>query len=84
MWKLGLAFVAFAALALFILSRSGNIELDLTGEKHSVDAPHAAPAAASAAAASTPEAPTAAPTAAPAVPAAPAAPAASAAAASKP
>jgi hypothetical protein len=45
MWKLAIAFVAFAALAMFILTRSGNADLDLTGEKHSVEAPHAAPAA---------------------------------------
>jgi hypothetical protein len=73
MWKLGLAFVVFAALALYILTRSGNADLDLTGEKHSVEAPHAAAAAGSAA--------TAAPAAAVAAPAAPTAPAA---AASKP
>lgn len=55
MWKLLLAFVAFAALALFVLSKGGDI--DMGGEKHGADAMHApapaasaAPAAASAAA----------------------------------
>mgnify|MGYP001765876954 CR=1 FL=1 len=55
MWKLLLAFVAFAALALFVLSKGGDI--DMGGEKHGADALHApapaasaAPAAASAAA----------------------------------
>lgn len=47
MWKLLLAFVAFAALALFVLSKGGDI--DMGGEKHGADALHA-PAAASAAA----------------------------------
>jgi hypothetical protein len=65
MWKLAIAFVAFAALAMFILTRSGNADLDLTGEKHSVEAPHAAPAtaatpAAAASAAALPVAPAAA------------------------
>ena len=44
MWKLILGFIAFAALALFVLSRGGDI--DMGGEKHGVEAP--APAAASA------------------------------------
>ena len=35
MWKLLLAFVAFAALALFVLSKGGDI--DMGGEKHGVD-----------------------------------------------
>ena len=65
MWKLLLAFVAFAALALFVLSKGGDI--DMGGEKHArgasppparaasapaqpAPAPSAAPAAASAAA----------------------------------
>jgi hypothetical protein len=49
MWKMLLAFVAFAALAVFVLMKSdGNI--DMSGEKHGVDATHAeeqAPAASS-------------------------------------
>jgi len=47
MWKILLAFVAFAALALFILKQSGA-DIDMGGEKHGDDAIHA-PAAASAA-----------------------------------
>ena len=34
MWKLVVGFIIFAALALYMLSRGGNI--DLSGEKHSV------------------------------------------------
>lgn len=49
MWKLVVAFIAFAAVAVFILTRAGG-NVDMGGEKHSVEAPHpAAPAAASAA-----------------------------------
>ncbi|MFO1216845.1 MAG: hypothetical protein U1E89_00525 [Burkholderiaceae bacterium] len=33
MWKLAIAFVVFAAIALFILTRSGG-NVDLGGEKH--------------------------------------------------
>ncbi len=47
MWKLLLAFVAFAVLALFVLSKGGDI--DMGGEKHGADALHT-PVAASAAA----------------------------------
>ncbi len=47
MWKLIVAFVAFAALALFILTRSGA-NIDLGGEKHDVTAEQA-PAASAAA-----------------------------------
>jgi len=50
MWKLLLAFVAFAALALFVLSKGGDI--DMGGEKHGADAVHAPPAASAAAPAS--------------------------------
>jgi hypothetical protein len=41
MWKLALAFVVFAALAMYILTKSGA-DVDMGGEKHSVEAPHAA------------------------------------------
>jgi hypothetical protein len=54
MWKVLVGFILFAAAALFLLSRSGG-DLDLGGEKHSVEAPHQtapAPASASASAAS--------------------------------
>jgi hypothetical protein len=51
MWKLLLAFAVFAALALFILSKGGDI--DMSGEKHGIDAhPPAAGAAVPASAAS--------------------------------
>ena len=46
MWKLVLGFVVFAALALYVLSRGGDI--DLVGEKHGdmshTEKPAAAPA----------------------------------------
>ncbi|HEV8314040.1 MAG TPA: hypothetical protein VGQ23_13310 [Burkholderiaceae bacterium] len=43
MWKIIIGFVGFAALALFVLSKGGNI--DMGGEKHEVAAPeHAASA----------------------------------------
>jgi hypothetical protein len=41
MWKLIVGFVVFAALALFILTKSGA-DVDLGGEKHSVEVPDAA------------------------------------------
>lgn len=51
MWKLLLAFVVFAALAIFVLSKGGDI--DMGGEKHGADATQApAPASAPAAPAS--------------------------------
>jgi len=51
MWKIALAFIAFAGLALFILSKGGDI--DMGGEKHGIDDSHtAAPAALPASAAS--------------------------------
>ncbi|MFG6486172.1 hypothetical protein ACG04R_05775 [Roseateles sp. BYS78W] len=37
MWKLIVGFIAFAALALFILTKSGG-NIDLGGEKHDVAA----------------------------------------------
>jgi hypothetical protein len=54
MWKIVVAFIAFAALALFVLSKGGDI--DMSGEKHGVDS-HATEA--SAPAASAPVAPVA-------------------------
>lgn len=51
MWKLIVGFIAFAALALFVLTKSGG-DIDLSGEKHDVTAgAHDAPAATSAPAA---------------------------------
>ncbi len=46
MWKIAVGFAVFAGLALFILSKGGDI--DMSGEKHGADATHA-PAAAPAA-----------------------------------
>lgn len=48
MWKIAIAFVAFAALAIFILSKGGDI--DMGGEKHGADAVHAPEPAAAASA----------------------------------
>lgn len=45
MWKLIVGFIAFAALALFILTKSGG-NIDLTGEKHDVGGGHDAAASA--------------------------------------
>ncbi len=42
MWKIAVGFIAFAALALYILSQGGDI--DMSGESHGVES-HAAPAA---------------------------------------
>jgi hypothetical protein len=41
MWKLLIAFIVFAAIALWILTKSGA-DVDMGGEKHNVEAPHAA------------------------------------------
>jgi len=38
-----LAFVAFAALALFAIFKAGD-QVDMSGEKHGTEATHAAPA----------------------------------------
>jgi hypothetical protein len=51
MWKILVAFAAFAALALFILTKSGG-DIDLTGEKHDVTGGHEVAASAAAEAAS--------------------------------
>ena len=48
MWKILVGFVLYAALALFVLVKSGG-DVDLGGEKHDVSPPSAAPAAAPAA-----------------------------------
>ena len=50
MWKLLVGFVIFAAIALFVLKKSGG-NIDMGGEKHDVSTPHEAPAASAAAAA---------------------------------
>jgi hypothetical protein len=46
MWKIAVGFIIFAGLALFLLSKGGNI--DMGGEKHGADAVHAPDAPASA------------------------------------
>nr|WP_316641133.1 hypothetical protein [uncultured Roseateles sp.] len=50
MWKIALAFVVFAALALWVLSKGGNV--DMGGEKHGVEVSQESPASAPAAPAS--------------------------------
>jgi len=55
MWKLLVAFVIFAALALFVLTKSGG-NIDMGGEKHDVSAPHAEASAPAATPAATPAA----------------------------
>ncbi|MFO1263794.1 MAG: hypothetical protein U1E84_10730 [Rhodoferax sp.] len=70
MWKIAVGFVVFAALAMFILTKSGG-NIDMGGEKHGSEAVHEpAPAA---------TAPASAPASAPAAPASNPASAASAA-----
>lgn len=58
MWKIAVGFAIFAGLALFILSKGGDI--DMGGEKHGMEAVHAPEPVASAAAAA-PSAPSAGP-----------------------
>jgi hypothetical protein len=54
MWKIVVGFAVFAGLALFILSKGGDI--DMGGEKHGAEATHVPEQAASAPAASVPAA----------------------------
>jgi hypothetical protein len=60
MWKIALGFVAFAALALFVIFKAGD-KVDMSGEKHGAEAVHAPeetkPADAPAPAAEAPAAP---------------------------
>lgn len=51
MWKILVAFVAFAALAIFVLMKSGG-DIDMGGEKHGIEVDHSASAASTAAPAS--------------------------------
>jgi len=46
MWKIALAFIVFAGLAIFILSKGGDI--DMGGEKHGAEAVHSEPPASAA------------------------------------
>lgn len=55
MWKIAVGFAVFAALALFLLSKGGDI--DMGGEKHGAEATHAPAEAAKAPAATAPAAP---------------------------
>ena len=48
MWKIVLGFIVFAGVAVWMLSKGGDI--DMGGEKHEISVPHAPAAAASAAA----------------------------------
>jgi hypothetical protein len=50
MWKIALGFAVFAGLALYMLSKGGDI--DMSGEKHGSEATHAPEVAAPAAPAS--------------------------------
>jgi hypothetical protein len=50
MWKIAVGFLVFAGLALWMLSKGGDI--DISGEKHGADVDHAPVASAPAAAAS--------------------------------
>jgi cytosine/uracil/thiamine/allantoin permease len=43
MWKILIVFFAFAALAVWVLSKAGG-DVDMGGEKHSVETPAAAEA----------------------------------------
>ena len=40
MWKIAVGFAIFAAIALFIISKAGD-KVDMSGEKHGIDASHA-------------------------------------------
>lgn len=64
MWKIVVGFIAFAALALFVIFKAGD-KVDMGGEKHGADAVHVPedtkPAAAPASVADTPTAPATAP-----------------------
>ena len=49
MWNIAVGFAVFAGLALYVISKGGDI-IDMTGEKHGAEAVHApAPAAPAAA-----------------------------------
>ena len=47
MWKIGIGFAVFAALALFVIIKGGD-QLDMGGEQHGAEAVHAPAVAASA------------------------------------
>ncbi|MBC5764940.1 hypothetical protein [Ramlibacter albus] len=43
MWKIAVGFVAFAALALFVIMKGGD-SVDMGGEKHGTETTHTEPA----------------------------------------
>jgi hypothetical protein len=54
MWKIALAFIVFAGLALFVIMKGGD-KIDMAGEQHGAEAAHmSAPAASAPAPAPTP------------------------------
>ena len=53
MWKLIVGFVLFAAVSLFVIFKAGD-KVDMSGEKHGMEASHAPAAPASAASAAKP------------------------------
>ena len=55
MWKLLLAFIVFAAVALYVIKQSGG-DIDMGGEKHDVTGGHSESAASTPAAAASPAA----------------------------
>jgi len=60
MWKIAVGFIVFAALAMFILTKSGG-NIDMGGEKHGSETVHEPAPAAAAASASVPASAPAAP-----------------------
>ncbi len=56
MWKLAVGFVVFAAISLFVIMKAGD-QVDMSGEKHGVEAVHAPAEPASAPAAEPASAP---------------------------
>ncbi len=40
MWKIVVGFIAFAAIAMYVIFKGGD-SIDMSGEKHGVDATHA-------------------------------------------
>ncbi|WP_428422106.1 hypothetical protein [Methylibium sp.] len=46
MWKIALGFIVFAAVVMYVLTKSGG-NVDMGGEKHGVEAPPAASPASS-------------------------------------
>jgi len=55
MWKIVVGFIVFAAAALYMINKGGG-DIDMSGEKHSVEAHGPAQDASSAASAAAPEA----------------------------